>query len=73
MRIEALEKIMHGRDVYEKGDIRTINDETGAYFCSCGWANDMDGKIKTGNRNIHNTVIAPDNAVHETRAGEANG
>ena len=73
MRIEALEKIMHGRDVYEKGDIRTVADVVGAYFCRCGWAKDADGKMETGKRDTTTVTLAPDNAVHATVAGEANG
>lgn len=73
MKIEALEKFMHGWDVFEQGDIRTVDAEHGAYFCNCGWAKDVDGKVETGKRDTTTVTLAPDNAVHATKAGEANG
>ena len=73
MRVEALEKIMHGREVFEKGDIRTVDNETGAYFCKCGWAKDTEGKIETSKRDNTAVVLAPDSTIHQTKAGEANG
>ena len=73
MRIEMLEKVMHERDVYEKGDTRTVSDELGMHFCGMGWAKDVDGTIETGARNINAVTLTPDNVVNATVAGEANG
>lgn len=38
MRIEAKRTFLHGRDRYEKGDLRTVDDSLGAYFVKQGWA-----------------------------------
>jgi len=73
MKIEILEKIKHERDVFEEGDIRTVTDELGAYFCKAGWAKDVDGKVPTSERDIHHVMLAPDNVVHKVIGGEANG
>ena len=70
MKIEILEKIMHERDLFEQGDIRTVPDEIGEYFCSCGWAKDIDGSTPTGNRSTTEVRVVPGNVTHGHRAGE---
>ena len=70
MKIEATEKIMHGRDVFEAGDIRTVPNEIGEYFCAMGWAKDTEGKVKTGERNTTDVRVTPDNVVKAMAAGE---
>lgn len=66
MKIEILEKIQHGRDVFEPGDIRTVPDTLGAYFCNCGWAKDVDGKTPTGTRDVNRVVtLDVDGTAHE--------
>lgn len=57
MKINVLEKIMHGRDVFEAGETRVVTDEIGTYFCSMGWAEDVDGKVETGTRDIHRSHV----------------
>jgi len=73
MRVEILEKVMHGRDVYEAGEVRIVDEELGSYFCSAGWAKDLDGNVETAERDVHRKILAPDNSHHSTVAGEANG
>lgn len=65
-----LEKVMHGREVYEAGDVRTVDPETGQYFCACGWAKDVDGAVETGNRDLAHKVVSPDSASHANRTQE---
>jgi len=70
MKIELLEKVMHGRDVFEAGDVRTVQDDLGAYFCSCGWAKDVDGNVETAERDIHAKRMVPDSVVHGVSTSE---
>lgn len=70
MKIEMLEKVMHGREVFEAGDVRTVADDLGEYFCSCGWAKDVDGNVETGERNTTAAVLAPDSVAHKLNMGE---
>ena len=41
MRIECTTTFLHGRERFEKGDIRTVDDARGAYFVENGWAKDI--------------------------------
>jgi len=70
MKIEILEKVMHEREVFEEGDMRTVPDELGRYFCECGWAKDVDGGVETGKRDVNAVVLTPDSVAHATKASE---
>lgn len=48
MRIEALTTFLDGKDRFEIGDIRTVEDERGAMFVANGWAKDLAGGVATG-------------------------
>lgn len=48
MKIECTTTFLDGRDRFENGDIRTVNDERGAYFVEQGWARDLSGVVQTG-------------------------
>lgn len=48
MRIEATTTFLDGKDRFEKGDIRTVEDERGARFVADGWAKDLAGGVATG-------------------------
>lgn len=41
MKIEALSTFLDGRERFEQGDIRTVDDAKGAYFVANGWARDI--------------------------------
>ena len=69
MKIEMLEKVMHGRDVFEAGETRVVDDDLGAYFCGLGWAKDTAGRVPTGERNTQAVTLTPDSVAHKTRAG----
>lgn len=70
MKIEMLEKVMHGRDVFESGDVRTVDDDTGAYFCSMGWAKDVDGKVETVARDPKDVRVVPDKVMQKLTVSE---
>ena len=70
MKIELLETVKHERDTFEKGDIRTVSDGVGNYFCSCGWAKDIDGNVTTGERNTSEVRLTPNDAFHNNSTGE---
>lgn len=38
MRIKMKCLVKHGRDRFEADDVRTVDDDTGAYFVTNGWA-----------------------------------
>lgn len=50
MQIEILETFIDGRDRYEKGEVRSVSDENGRYFCACGWVRDISGEVPTADR-----------------------
>lgn len=43
MQIECLTTFLDGRERFEKGDVRTVDDERGAYFIEQGWAVEPGG------------------------------
>lgn len=53
MRIEVTEEtgIRHeGLGHMQKGEIRVVPNDLGLFFCSNGWAKDVDGETPTGVR-----------------------
>ena len=38
MKIICTTTFKHGRDAFELGDVRTVDDDIGAYFIANGWA-----------------------------------
>jgi hypothetical protein len=51
MQIKVLEdKFLDGREVFLKDEIRTVDDERGRRFVEYGWAEDVAGVVKTGDR-----------------------
>lgn len=65
MKIEMLEDVLHGRDRFTAGEVRMVDEQTGALFCGRGWAKDLDGKVPTGERSTTPVGVAPDNASVE--------
>ena len=49
MKIKCLTFFLDGKDGFEKDDIRTVDDERGAYFVANGWAEDTAGRVATVN------------------------
>lgn len=64
MKLEILETIKHGRDVFEAGEVRVVDDATGAYFCDMGWAKDVDGAVETKARDPRAVKVVPDSVTH---------
>lgn len=48
MKIKCLMDFLDGRHRYTAGDVVTVDDESGEYFVTNGWAEDVDGNIETG-------------------------
>ena len=48
MKIKATATFLNGTDRFEKDDERTVSDERGAYFVANGWAEDVAGRVATG-------------------------
>jgi len=53
------------------GDRFTVPDDVGAAWCSRGWAKDLAGVVKTGERKTHNVNINPKKLTQKQNAQEA--
>lgn len=52
MKIKVLEaKFMHERDCYLRDEVRVVPAGLGKMFVENGWAEDLGGSVKTGDRN----------------------
>lgn len=40
-------------DIFYENDLRTVSCEDGEYYCKSGWAEDVAGKVPTGERKIN--------------------
>lgn len=79
MRIEVTEDRLSDTDAdtgrhyaLAKGDVVTVPDAYGAKLCARGWAKDVDGKVKTGERKAGPEVLAPKKktVAAKTRGGK---
>ena len=75
MRIEVLEERLSDTNAatgqhYQlgKGDIVTVPDDYGARLVWLGWAKDVDGKVKTGERKPGPETLTPQKAVVRSSA-----
>lgn len=64
MKIKCLTTFLDGKNRFEKDDVRTVDDDSGASFVANGWASDVSGALATGNQqagesslDIHNAVM----------------
>jgi len=46
-----------------KDEVRTVPGAIGGFFCSNGWAEDVDGKVETGVRDINRVTLSPANVM----------
>lgn len=65
MKIHCLTTFLDGRDRFEQGDTRTVDDADGARFVAAGWAEDLSGIQSTGaavqgetSLDIHNSNLS---------------
>lgn len=70
MKIEVLEEIRHGRDVFHEGESRVVDDDVGAYFCANGWAKDAAGAVETANRDPRAVTVVPDSVSNKLTSTE---
>lgn len=76
MKVEILEEtgVKHVVDgelkSFSHGDVVTVPDAVGEYFCSLGWAKDVDGKTETGERNTDKVTLTPAKALQTNAAKE---
>lgn len=71
MKIECLTTFLDGKDRYEIGDVRTVEDEKGAQFVANGWAKDVAGRVATGSESSGVVNLAVDSSV--IGLGDSNG
>lgn len=69
MKIECKTTFLDGRDRFEAGDVRTVDDSKAAYFINNGWAAKVgeEGAVPASGP----VTLAVDNAVMGT--GDSNG
>lgn len=70
MRIEFLTDIKHDRISYHKGDIITVEDKLGQYFCKAGWAKDTEGKILTETPDVNVPVYLEPQNINQPNSSE---
>jgi hypothetical protein len=66
MKIVCDTTFLHGRDRFEKGDQRTVDDEAGAYFIAQGWAH-VDGATTAAVPQTGDVTLNVHNAVHDQK------
>lgn len=73
MRIKVLEQrlrdeciVTGNRYDLAEGDTITVEESLGAYWCKHGWVEDVDGKVKTGERKVRGVSVQPDSSRHAT-------
>lgn len=71
MKIECLTTFLDGKDRYESGDVRTVEDDKGAQFVANGWAKDVAGRVATGGESSSVVNLAVDSSV--IGLGDSNG
>ena len=71
MKIECLTTFLDGKDRYESGDVRTVEDDKGAQFVANGWAKDVAGRVATGSESSGVVNLAVDSSV--IGLGDSNG
>lgn len=71
MKIECLTTFLDGKDRYESGDVRTVEDEKGAQFVANGWAKDVAGRVATGGKVSGATDLTINKSV--IGLGDSNG
>ena len=71
MKIECLATFLDGKDRYESGDVRTVEDDKGAQFVANGWAKDVADRVATGSESSGVVNLAVDSSV--IGLGDSNG
>lgn len=58
MKIKCLTTFIDGKERFEEDDVRTVDDDRGARFVAHGWAEDVAGRVATGQApNVENLEI----------------
>ena len=75
IQVEVLEESLKSKDRetgerynLSKGDVVTVSDALGQHWCAQGWAKDVAGKVKTGERRVIAATLNPDKAVHASKS-----
>ena len=68
MKVRITEKtgIRHDGQFYEHDEVRVVPIKVGTYFCANGWAEDLDGNVPTGERDLTPKRIDPANLTIKT-------
>lgn len=72
MKVEITEKRLSSDGfVGEEGDRFTVPDEVGQKWCGLGWAIDLSGECKTGERKVIDARLEVDNITQKSKNTEA--
>ena len=69
MKVEMLDTVLHEGDRFEKGDLRTVSDEVGDYFCRGGVAKDTSGVVATATPDKNEVVLLVNNSATSAKVG----
>jgi hypothetical protein len=71
MQIKILSTFMSGRDRFVKDEVREVSEEIGLGAVANGWAEDVAGRVATGNLNQASIDIIVDKS--NIGVGDSNG
>lgn len=72
MKVEITEKRLSSDGfVGEQGDRFTVPDDVGKKWCGLGWAIDLSGECKTGERKVIDARLEVENSVQKSTNTEA--
>ena len=57
MRIEILITFQHNSNSYIQSEIRVVPDDIGLYFCSTGWAKEVDSEAPATTPNTSEIIL----------------
>lgn len=70
MKIKPLERFSIDGQVYHEGEVRVVSDEVGNLACEHGWAEDVDGKVATGERSTTPKTVNVKKMTHAHGASD---
>jgi len=68
MKIEILELFKDGGQTFQKDEVRVVSKPDGERYCSLGWAKDVSGKVKTGERKPGVSDLKIDNVAQDQKS-----
>ena len=70
IQVEALEQIKSDGFIIATGDRITLPEDVAKRWCGSGWAQAVNGEVKTGERRVLKSVVQPLTANQSNSADE---